>query len=190
MVLYSGVSSEALSLLDSFELCYLLAPDMFAFLQTLFKVNVSIFSPFSMCCLRCVFWVNNVSFNGTIVKPLMSRLQTYFWFSSLSLNLSLDLGKGILTPALKLSDPLDLSAFTSSLSSLWWNWWPLAFFQQGSVMINCQAPRKPYRVSQMTTIFITLLCFPSFLGASVCVTYTMWRYSCTHTRLFLSLRRL
>ncbi|MEQ2196925.1 Transmembrane channel-like protein 6, partial [Xenoophorus captivus] len=45
-----------------------------------------------------------------------------------------------------------------------------------SVMMNCQAPRRPYRVSQMTTIFITLLCFPSFLGASVCVTYTMWRY--------------
>lgn len=41
-------------------------------------------------------------------------------------------------------------------------------------MMNCQAPRKPYRVSQMTTIFITLLCFPSFLGASVSVTYTMW----------------
>lgn len=40
--------------------------------------------------------------------------------------------------------------------------------------MNCQAPRRPYRVSQMTTIFITLLCFPSFLGASVCVTYTMW----------------
>ncbi|KAK6319769.1 hypothetical protein J4Q44_G00088760 [Coregonus suidteri] len=40
-------------------------------------------------------------------------------------------------------------------------------------MINCQSPRKPYRASQMT-IFITLLCFPSFLGAAVCVTYTMW----------------
>lgn len=50
------------------------------------------------------------------------------------------------------------------------------FRPQSSVMMNCQAPRKPYRVSQMTTIFITLLCFPSFLGASVCVTYTMWRY--------------
>lgn len=48
-------------------------------------------------------------------------------------------------------------------------------------MRNCQAPRKPYRVSQMTTIFITLLCFPSFLGASVCVTYTMWRYVNVHT---------
>ncbi|KAM9769181.1 transmembrane channel-like protein 6b isoform 1-T1 [Menidia menidia] len=48
------------------------------------------------------------------------------------------------------------------------------YIKMSSVMRNCQSPRKPYRVSQMTTIFITLLCFPSFLGASVCVTYTMW----------------
>ncbi|XP_011477534.2 transmembrane channel-like protein 6 [Oryzias latipes] len=50
----------------------------------------------------------------------------------------------------------------------------LFYVKVTSVMMNCQVPRRPYRVSQMTTIFITLLCFPSFLGASVCVTYTMW----------------
>ncbi|GLD60919.1 transmembrane channel-like protein 6 [Lates japonicus] len=53
----------------------------------------------------------------------------------------------------------------------------LFYIKKSSVMMNCQAPSKPYRVSQMTTIFITLLCFPSFLGVSVCVTYTMWSIS-------------
>ncbi|KAM9460625.1 transmembrane channel-like protein 6b isoform 2-T3 [Clarias gariepinus] len=48
------------------------------------------------------------------------------------------------------------------------------YMKKTSLMMNCQAPRKAWRASQMTTFFITLLCFPSFLGASVCVTYTMW----------------
>lgn len=75
----------------------------------------------------------------------------------------------------------------SSARTLWLLWrsggsfihplTPALLCLQTSVMMNCQVPRRPYRVSQMTTIFITLLCFPSFLGASVCVTYTMWRYS-------------
>ncbi|XP_041077838.1 transmembrane channel-like protein 6 isoform X3 [Polyodon spathula] len=51
---------------------------------------------------------------------------------------------------------------------------PLLPAIQTSLMMNCQAPSKPWRASQMTTIFITLLCFPAFLGAAVAVTYTIW----------------
>ncbi|XP_072550453.1 transmembrane channel-like protein 6 isoform X2 [Salminus brasiliensis] len=51
----------------------------------------------------------------------------------------------------------------------------LFYMKRASLMINCQAPRTPWRATQMTTLFVSLLCFPSFLGAAACITYTMWR---------------
>ncbi|KAM9391599.1 transmembrane channel-like protein 6 [Pholidichthys leucotaenia] len=50
----------------------------------------------------------------------------------------------------------------------------LFYMKQNSLMVNCQAPRKPWRAIQMTTLFVTLLFFPSFLGAAASVIYTVW----------------
>ncbi|XP_057572624.1 transmembrane channel-like protein 6 isoform X1 [Hippopotamus amphibius kiboko] len=44
-----------------------------------------------------------------------------------------------------------------------------------SLMANCQAPRRPWKASHMSTVFISLLCFPSFLGAAIFLCYAIWQ---------------
>lgn len=44
-----------------------------------------------------------------------------------------------------------------------------------SLMRNCQPPRKVWRASQMTTLFIFLLFFPSFSGVLSVMAVTIWR---------------
>ena len=46
---------------------------------------------------------------------------------------------------------------------------------QASMMANCQAPRRPWKASHMSTVFVSLLCFPSFLGAAVFLCYAGWQ---------------
>ncbi|XP_018089810.1 transmembrane channel like 6 L homeolog isoform X2 [Xenopus laevis] len=50
----------------------------------------------------------------------------------------------------------------------------LFYIKKASLMRNCRSPTKPWRASHMNTAFLTLLCFPSFLGASVFFSYTVW----------------
>lgn len=51
--------------------------------------------------------------------------------------------------------------------------WDTAVYQT-SLMRNCQSPSKPWQATRMSTMFITLLCFPSFLGAAAFLSYTIW----------------
>ncbi|KAM9372595.1 transmembrane channel-like protein 5 [Phaethornis superciliosus] len=49
------------------------------------------------------------------------------------------------------------------------------FVKKVSLMMNCQPPRKVWRTAQMTTSFIFLLFFPSFLGVLCVIGVTVWR---------------
>ncbi|XP_039082205.1 transmembrane channel-like protein 6 [Hyaena hyaena] len=51
----------------------------------------------------------------------------------------------------------------------------LFYVKKTSLMANCQAPRRPWLASHMSTVFISLLCFPSFLGAAVFLCYAVWQ---------------
>ncbi|XP_077683617.1 transmembrane channel-like protein 5 isoform X1 [Eretmochelys imbricata] len=49
------------------------------------------------------------------------------------------------------------------------------YVKKVSLMRNCQPPRKVWRASQMTTLFIFLLFFPSFTGVLAVMAVTIWR---------------
>uniref|UniRef100_A0A8D0KZR5 Transmembrane channel-like protein n=1 Tax=Strix occidentalis caurina TaxID=311401 RepID=A0A8D0KZR5_STROC len=49
------------------------------------------------------------------------------------------------------------------------------YVKKVSLMMNCQPPRKVWRTAQMTTSFMFLLFFPSFLGVLSVIGVTIWR---------------
>ncbi|XP_066093946.1 transmembrane channel-like protein 6 isoform X3 [Saccopteryx bilineata] len=51
----------------------------------------------------------------------------------------------------------------------------LFYVKKTSLMANCQAPRRPWLASHMSTVFISLLCFPSFLGTAIFLCYAIWQ---------------
>ncbi|XP_037664394.1 transmembrane channel-like protein 6 isoform X2 [Choloepus didactylus] len=51
----------------------------------------------------------------------------------------------------------------------------LFYVKKTSLMANCQAPRRPWLASHMSTVFLTLLCCPSFLGAAIFLCYAIWQ---------------
>lgn len=51
----------------------------------------------------------------------------------------------------------------------------LFYLKKTSLLANCQAPRRPWLASRMRTVFCSLLCFPSFLGAAVFLCYAVWQ---------------
>ncbi|XP_044601780.1 transmembrane channel-like protein 6 isoform X2 [Equus asinus] len=51
----------------------------------------------------------------------------------------------------------------------------LFYVKKMSLMANCRAPRRPWLASHMSTVFVSLLCFPSFLGAAIFLCYAIWQ---------------
>nr|XP_021151510.1 transmembrane channel-like protein 5 isoform X2 [Columba livia] len=49
------------------------------------------------------------------------------------------------------------------------------YVKKVSLMMNCQPPRKAWRTAQMTTSFMFLLFFPSFVGVLSVIAVTVWR---------------
>uniref|UniRef100_A0A8D0AZG4 Transmembrane channel-like protein n=1 Tax=Salvator merianae TaxID=96440 RepID=A0A8D0AZG4_SALMN len=49
------------------------------------------------------------------------------------------------------------------------------FVKKVSLMMNCQPPRRAWRASQMNTLFVFLLFFPSFTGVLCVIAVTVWR---------------